>query len=159
LTKNNLYNMNLAQISSSVIFIITITILTGENLNNCKNPNDTCLPYYAPVHYHIKLTHLYMGKCDFYWTKLNIKNEYDSFNFHGESSTTINILQSTQYIKLHMLNLHIINDSNIILIKNSGIIYAPKTYIKTYKTNYSTFHFSDVLSPGNGILRSSYRKL
>jgi len=144
--------MNLAHISSSVIFIITITILTGENLNICKIPNDTCLQYYViPVHYHIKLTHIYMGKClndDFYWTKLNIKNEYDSFNFYGESSTTINILLSTQHIKLHMLSLDIINDSNITFIKSNGIIYAPKTYIKAYETNISEFRFTDILPPG-----------
>jgi len=96
--------MNLALINSSVIFI-TISILTGEKLENCRNPNDTCLPYYViPVHYHIKLTHLYKGNYDVYWPMLlNMKDEYDSFNFLGESSTTINILQSTihkiEYIK------------------------------------------------------------
>jgi len=57
----------------------------------------TCLSHYViPVHYHILITHLYTGKYDFYWAKLlNIKNEYDSFNFHGESSKTINILHKT----------------------------------------------------------------
>jgi len=140
--------MNIAQLSSSVIFITTINILTGEKLNNCRNPNDICLPYYViPVHYHINLTHLYMEAYDFYWPKLlNLKNENDSFNFHGESSITINILQSTQYIKMHMLNL-IINYQST-LIKNNGIIYALKRYRETPETNLLEFFFSNVLSPG-----------
>jgi len=142
--------MNLAQISSSIIFMITINILTGEKLENCESPNDTCLPYYViPVHYHIKLTHLYMGKYDVYWPMLlNMKDEYDSFNFIGESSTTINILQSTQYIKLNMLNLRIINWSNITFIRNSGIIYTLKKYTEISETNLIEFYFSNILYPG-----------
>jgi len=139
--------MNLAELSSSIIFITTITILTGEKLNNCKNPN-ICLPYYViPVHYHIKLTHLYMEAYNFYWPKLlNLKNESDSFHFHGKSSITINILQSTQYIKLHALNLFISSRST--LIKNNGIIYTLKKSIKTSETNLLEFCFFNVLSPG-----------
>jgi len=54
-----------------------------------------------------------MGTNDSYLTKLlNLKEEYDSFYFHGESHTTINILQSTQYIKLHKLNLIIHKKKN-----------------------------------------------
>jgi len=141
--------MNLVQISSSVIFMSTISILTGGKLESCKNPNDICLPYYViPVHYHIKLTHLYMGKYDMYWPMLlHIKDEYDSFNFLGESSTTINILP-TQYIKLNMLNLRIINRSNITLIRNSGITYALKNYIEIPETNLIEFYFSNILYPG-----------
>jgi len=141
--------MNVAQISSSVLFIITITILNGEKLENCKNPNDICLPYYViPVHYHIKLTHLYMEAYDLPGPKLlNLKNENDSFNFHGESSITINILQPTQYIKMHMLKL-IINNWSITLITNNGIIYALKRYTETPETNLLEFFFSNVLSPG-----------
>jgi len=139
--------MNVAQISSSVLFIITITILNGEKLENCKNPNDICLPYYViPVHYHIKLTHLYMQAYDFYRPKLNIKNENDSFNFDGKSSITFNILQPTQYIKMHMLNL-IINYQSL-LIKNNGIIYSLKRYTEIPETNLYEFLFSNVLSPG-----------
>jgi len=140
--------MNQAHISS-LIFIVTITILTGKKLNNCSNPNDTCLPYYViPVHYHIKLTHLTEIN-DFYLIKLlNFKNEDDSFYFLGESHTTINILQSTQYIKLYMLKL-IISDWST-LIKNNGIIYALKKYtVKIYsETNLLEFYFFNVLSPG-----------
>jgi len=142
--------MNLAQISSSVIFMITISILTGEKLENCKYPNDTCSLYFViPVHYHIKLTHLYMGKYDMYWPMLlDIKDEYDSFNFFGESSTTINILLSTQYIKLNMLNLRVINQSNITLIRNSGITYTLKTYTEISEANLVEFYFSNILYPG-----------
>jgi len=57
---DNMCNMNLARISSCLIFII-ITSLIGEELNNSCNLRDTSLPYYVkPVHYHIKLTHMYM---------------------------------------------------------------------------------------------------
>jgi len=150
--------MNLAQISSSVIFMITIRILTGEKLENCKYPNDICLPYYViPVHYHIKLTHLYMGKYDFHWAKLlNMKDEYDSFNFLGELSTTINILQSTQNIKLHMLHLHIINWSNTTLIRNNGITCALKGYTKIAKTNLIEFYISNISYPGLYTFKMEY---
>jgi len=146
--------MNEAHISSSLIFIITITILTGEKLNDCSNPNHACLSYYMiPVHYRIKLIHLYEKLIHMednypYWAKLlNLKDEYDSFNFHGESSTTINIFQSTKYIKLHKLNLTII-PSKIKIIKNNGITYKPKNSIEIFKTNLLEFRFSNVLSPG-----------
>jgi len=146
---NNLYNMNIAQLSSSVIFITTINILTGEKLNDCKNPNDICLPYYViPVHYQIKLTHLYKHAYDFYRPKLNIKNEDDSFNFYGKSSVTINILQSTQYIKLNKLNLRILNQLNITLIRNSGITYALTVYTEISEKNLIEFYFSNILYPG-----------
>jgi len=141
--------MYLAHISSCLIFIITITTLIGEKLNICNNPNDTCLPYYViPVHYHIMLTHVYMDTYESYWPKLlNLRNENDSFNFHGESSTTISILQSTQYIKLHELNLIKIHEE-ITLIKNNGITYALKNFIPISETNHLKFDFSSVLSPG-----------
>jgi len=141
----NLCNMNQAHISSSLIFIVTITILTGEKLNNCSNLNGTSLQYYViPVHYHIKLNHYFWEKYD-----LNFKNKYTIFNFDGESYITINILQSTQYIKLHKLNLIIIHEE-ITLIKNNGNIinYAPEKYTETLKTNLSNFRFSGILSPG-----------
>jgi len=126
-------------ISSSLIFI-TITIL-GEKLNNCSNSN-TCLPYYViPVHYHIKLN----DACINYFY---IYNKHNSIvDFYGESSTIINILQSTKYIKLHVLNL-IIHQEKITLIKNNGVTYVLKTYIETYKTNLLELNFFNVLSPG-----------
>jgi len=149
--------MNVAQLSSSVIFITTINILVGEKSNNCKNPN-ICLPYYViPVHYQIKLTHYYMDKYDFYWVKQlkkQLKNENNDYNFHGESSTTINILQSTQYIKLHMLYL-IISDQST-LIKNNGIIYPLKIYTETPKTNLLELFFFNVLSPGLYTLKMEF---
>jgi len=151
----NLCNMNQAYISSSLIFIVTITILAGEKLNNCSNPNDTCLPYYViPIHYRIKLTHQ-METYDSYLEKLpNLKDEYDSFYFHGESHTTINILQSTQYIKLYMLNLII--GFCCVLIKNNGIIYALKENTVTSKTNLLEISFLNVLSPGLYILKIEF---
>jgi len=140
--------MNIAQLSSSVIFIIMITILTGENLNNCKNPNDICLSNYViPVHYRIKLIHLYTHVYDSY-RLLNLKNEKDSFNFHGESRITINILWPTQYIKMHMLDLINYQNYKLSLIKNNGIIYALKGYVEISETNLIEFFFSNVLSPG-----------
>jgi len=116
--------------------------------------------YIIPVHYRIKLIHLYKKfihiKNYTYWANLlNLKNEYDSFNFHGESWTTINILQFTKYIKLHKLNLTIIL-SKITLIKNSGITYEPKNYIEIFKTNLLKFHFFNVLSLGFYILKIEF---
>jgi len=140
--------MNLAHISSSLIFIITITTLTGEKLNTSCNLRDTCLPYYViPLHYHIELKHTYgLEIYDFYWLKLPIlKNENDSFRFYGASSITINILQSTQYIKLHIRNLFII-PWKIIMIKNNGIFYELKENLRTSETYLLNSQF--VLSPG-----------
>jgi len=127
-------------ISSSLILITTITILTCEKLNNCSNSN-TCLPYYVkPVHYHIKLHSLETS--DSYSIF-----EFTYFRFQGESSTIINILQSTKYIKLHAFELVIVR-KKITLIKNNGVTYALKTYIETPETNILEFHFFNVLSPG-----------
>jgi len=112
----------------------TITMLTGEKLYNCSNP-DICLPSYViPVHYLIKLQ---IQKYNF-----SSKNQYDTLKFTGESSTTINILEPTRNIKLHGLNLFIINP--ITAIKNN-IIYALK---ESSISNDLKFHFSDVLYPG-----------
>jgi len=146
---DNLCNMNLAYISSCLIFVVTITILSGEKLNNSCNVKDTSLPYYViPVHYHIKLTHMYIEAYNLYWSKLlNLKNENDSFNFYGESNITINILQSTQCIKLHALNLIII-PWKVTMIKNNGIIYELKKYLETSETYVLKSQFSSVISPG-----------
>jgi len=73
----------------------------------------------------------------------NLGNKY-SFNFYGESSTTINILKSTHYIKLHILNL-LITQRKTTLIKNNGIIYALK---RSSEEDFFKFRFSNVLSPG-----------
>jgi len=125
--------MNLAQISSSFIFITTITILTAEELYHCSS----CLPNYViPMHYRIKLS---FEKYDF-----NLENKY-GFNFYGESNITNNnnILQTTKYLKLHILNL-IITQRKTTLIKNN-IIYAVK---KSSERDLLSFLFSNVLSPG-----------
>jgi len=142
--------MNLAHISSCLIFIITITTLTGENLNNLCNVKNTSLPYYViPVHYHIKLIHMYMEAYDLYWSKLlNLKNENDSFKFYGKSNITINILQTTQYIKLHKLGLVLIPWKRITMIKNNGIIYELKRYLQTSETYLLKSQFPSVISPG-----------
>jgi len=142
--------MNLAQISICLIFIITITILTGEKLNYLYNLRDTSLPYYViPVHYHIKLTHMYMEANDLDWSKLlNLKTKNDSFNFYGESSTTINILQSTQDIKLHTLNLIISPWKVITMIKNNGRIYELEKYLQTSETYLLKSQFPSVIPPG-----------
>jgi len=142
--------MNLAHISSSLILVITITILTGEKLNNRCNLNDTCSPYYIiPVHYNIKLTQLY-GKLKTYSYSvelLNLRNEYESFHFRGESSTTINVLKSTQYIKLHKLDLIVI-PSKTTMIKNNGISYVLKEYLQTSETYLLESQFPSIIFPG-----------
>jgi len=148
--------MNHKYISSSLIFIVTITILTGETLNNCSNPNDTCLPYYViPIHYHIKLSHLMETYNSYLAELLNSKDEYDRFDFHGESHTTINILKSTQYIKLHKLNL-IIFRGKITLITNNGINYAPNINTENSETNLLEFYFINVLPPGLYTLKMEF---
>jgi len=141
--------MKLAHISSFLIFIITITTLIGEELNNLCNLWDTSLPYSVkPVHYNVKLTHTYMETYDLYLSKLlNLKNENDSFNFYGKSNVTIDILQSTQYIKLHKLNMIII-PWKVTMIKNNGIIYKLKECIETSETYLLESQFLSVLSPG-----------
>jgi len=138
------------RISSSIIFIITITILTGETLNNCSNSN-TCLPYYViPVHYHIKLNTI--ENYDYYSLFL-----FGFIHFRGEFSTIINVVQSTKDIKLHALSLDIFRDK-IMLIKNNGVTYALKTFIGTFGTNMSEqiFHFFNVLSPGLYTLKMEF---
>jgi len=102
--------------------------------------------YVIPIHYHIKLIHL-IGIYDSYLAELlNLEDEYDSFNFHRESRTTINILRLTQYIKLHISM--IIIPQKITMIKNHGKIYALKNFIQNSETNLFEFHFSNELSSG-----------
>jgi len=143
----NLCNMNQAYISSRLILIIIITVLTGEKLSNCSNPT-YLLHYVIPLHYHIKLTQLSFETNDF-----NLKDKYISF--HGKSSTTINILQCTKYIKLHMLNL-IIHRGNITLIKNNGINYALEINTETSETNLLEVGYFNVLSPGLYTLKMEF---
>lgn len=118
--------MNLAQISSSVIFITAITFLTSEKLNNFYIINDIRLPNYViPLHYSIKLRTFFKDD-DFYM--MNLRNtEKVNFVFYGESSTTINIYISTQNISLHTLNLNI-NELKIKMIKSDSTIYELKEF-------------------------------
>jgi len=141
--------MNQAYISSSLIFIITITILTCEELSDCRNSNTYLSSYVIPVHYHIKLSHCFENY-DFY-----VENKYNIFDFYGESSIIINIFQSTKYMKLHMINLIIYRDK-VTLIKNNGVTYALETYIETYSTNLVELCFFNELSPGLYTLKMEF---
>jgi len=146
----SLCNMNQAYtISSSLIFIITITILTCEELNDCSNSNIYLPNYVIPVHYHIKLSHCFEN-CDYY-----VENKYNIFDYYGESSIIIIIFQSTKYIKLHMINL-IIYREKVTLIKNNGVTYALKNYIESYETNLLEFCFFNELSPGLYTLKMEF---
>jgi len=120
-------------------------MLTSEKLYNCSNP-DICLPYYViPVHYHIKL---HIEKYDF-----SLKNQDDNFTFSGESSTTINILQSTKNIKLHGFNMLIILPKLTFITKNAHTFYQLK---ESSMSNLIKFHFSNVLNPGLYTLRLKF---
>lgn len=138
--------MNLAQISSSVIFITSITFLTSEKLNNSNIINDIRLPNYViPLHYSIKLRTFFKDD-DFYM--MNLRNTKKvNFVFYGESSTTINIHISTQNISLHTLNLNI-NELKIKMIKSDSTIYELKEFSHDLTMHLSNLYFVDVLSPG-----------
>ncbi|XP_071566338.1 glutamyl aminopeptidase-like [Temnothorax nylanderi] len=147
--------MDVAQISSSLIFIITITALTGEELNNSSVANHFRLPsHVVPVHYNIKLN-LSLEKYDSNMTRPSYtKQEYGSFLFDGISRITINILQSTRNIKLHALHTSDIKDC---LIERNGVVYnIPKKFISSFETNVIGIDFSDILSPGLYILAIVY---
>lgn len=143
-------NMYLAQITSSIIFISTLTILTGEKLNTSSTVNNFSDDFANPVipmHYDIKLT-LILTKYDSNRTKSSgVKNEYGSFLFYGKASITIHILRSTQNIKLHASNLGI-NNWMTTLTQNKDIIYKPDEFLYNTETNILDLHFLDVLSPG-----------
>jgi len=138
--------MNLAQINSGLIFFITITILTGEKLNNSSILKDLRFSYYIfPVHYNIKLTVLFQ-KYDSNITQLtNIRKEHRTLVFYGESGITINIFHSTQIIKVNILN-DVTN--NWRLIKSDDTSYATKKCIHDTTTNILNIYFFDILLPG-----------
>lgn len=146
--------MNLAQISSSVIFITAITSLTSEKLNNFNIINDIRLPNYViPLHYSIKLRTFFKDD-DFYM--MNLRNtEKVNFVFYGESSTTINIQISTQNISLHTLNLNI-NELKIKMIKSDSTIYELKEFSHDLTMRLSNLYFVDVLSPGLYTLKMEF---
>lgn len=146
--------MNLAQISSSVIFITVIAILTGEKINNFNVPNDFRIPnYVTPLHYSIKIR-TYFKSDDFYM--VNLRNtEKTNFFFYGESNITINIHRSTQNITLHTINLNV-NELKIKMIKSDSIIYVLKELSHDYTMHLSNLHFVDVLSPGLYTLKMEF---
>ncbi|XP_077264153.1 glutamyl aminopeptidase-like isoform X2 [Temnothorax americanus] len=144
--------MNLAQISSSLIFITTIAIVTGKELNNPSFKTQFYLPFpelgVFPVHYAIRLTAL-IEKYDLYMTQpSDIKQEYSSILPYIKSSITINIIQSTHKIRLHTLNIH---NSGITLTgrnNNDNIPYAVREIEYISETNILEIYFSDILYPG-----------
>jgi len=138
--------MNLAQINSSLIFFITITILTGNKLNNSSIPNDLRLSYYIfPVHYNIKLSVIFEKYDSNITQSTNIRKEHRTLVFYGESGITVNIFHLTQII-----NVHILNDvtNNWRLIKSDDTSYATKKCVHNTTTNILDIHFFDILSPG-----------
>ncbi|KYN22452.1 Aminopeptidase N [Trachymyrmex cornetzi] len=103
-----------------------------------------------PVHYTIKLAHIHQcsGRSNVFCEEiLGYSSFPSSFPFFGEISTTINILQSTQYIRMHQINLTLIN-RNITLTKDNGIIYVLNKYKYNYKTNILEFPLSYILLAG-----------
>ncbi|KYN19131.1 Glutamyl aminopeptidase [Trachymyrmex cornetzi] len=143
---------NLGKIKpNSVIFIIVITTINGAEVNNFIIPKERLPDYVIPVHYTIKLTHMIYHcsiRSDVFCEEiLGYSSFPNSFPFFGEISTTINILQSTQYIRMHQVNLTIIN-RNITLTKDNGIIYVLDKHRYTYHTNILEFPLSYILLPG-----------
>ncbi|XP_018367811.1 PREDICTED: aminopeptidase N-like, partial [Trachymyrmex cornetzi] len=98
--------MNVAHISSTVIFIIAIIILNSKEVNNFSVPKEARSPYnVTPVHYHIEILDYTVSKDQYadrnafiLDTTVNLDRSYGSFVFHGKTSTTINILESTQLL-------------------------------------------------------------
>ncbi|XP_071569674.1 aminopeptidase A-like isoform X2 [Temnothorax nylanderi] len=141
--------MNLAQISSSLIFITTIAIVTGEKLNNSSITTQFYLPFpelgVFPVHYAIRLTAL-IEKYDSNMTQpSDTKQEYSSLLPYRKSFITINIIQLTRKIQLHALN---IRSSSVTLTGRNNIPYATREIIYISETNILEIYFSDILYPG-----------
>ncbi|KAG5328018.1 APM1 Aminopeptidase, partial [Acromyrmex charruanus] len=138
--------MNLAQISSSVIFITVITVLAGEYVFYSNPPRDFHLPLYIrPIHYQVNLIQLYTKTHNSSGEEtLNTNDENSNFLFVGTSNVTINILRSTHNIRLHSLH-PIINDDEVTLIRSDGKIYQMIEY--TSEENIIDFTFDDVLTP------------
>lgn len=146
--------------SSSIIFVTAITILTGEELNNFSILNifESTLAYdVIPVHYDIKLTVL-ITKYDSNRAESYVRSVYGGFLLYGESSVTINILRTMQNIKLHVRNLPV-HYGKTVLIKNNGIIYRPKEFLESPKTNVLDLRFSEILSPGFYTLKMNLMNL
>ncbi|KYN50705.1 hypothetical protein ALC56_00082 [Trachymyrmex septentrionalis] len=105
-----------------------------------------------PVHYTIMLEHIlyqcnYKGDVDCNADTIDSKRDYSLFSFSGETRTIIHILQSTQYIRLHKLDLTL-NDWKIILISDNGVTYVLKKLKYNYEENILEFPLSFILFPG-----------
>lgn len=141
--------MNLKEMRSALMFIIMTAIFTGgKSQNNFNNPTDFRLStkYMIPMHYNVELIFLDRDLDD---TSKKIPSFVsDSHNsvFLGTSNITINILQSTRSITLHMLNLYPTYSAK--LITKDGIIYTESMNIQNYTTNIRVFNFDDILFPG-----------
>ena len=141
--------MELAYIRSSIIFIIVITAINGAKVNNSGIPEDILLPYYVrPVHYTIEIRHEIYQCGGYNIVCKETENEYGSFRFSGDIKTTIHILQSTRYIRLHQLDLTIMLDRQKTLTTDNGIIYGFNKSKHNDETNILEFSLSDILLPG-----------
>ncbi|XP_077272907.1 aminopeptidase N-like [Temnothorax americanus] len=145
-------------IRSILIFITTINISTGEELNNssilkhCQFPSNV-----VPEHYDIKLIYLSLEKYDFNKAQPSYtKREHaSSFIFHGESCIVIIICNPTQNIKLHTPNLAITKEDSK-LIDSNNTIYTYEKFIYNFGTEYLDLHFVDMLSPGRYTLQIKF---
>ncbi|XP_024890926.1 aminopeptidase M1-like [Temnothorax curvispinosus] len=150
--------MNLENMRSTLIFIIAATILTGgKSQNNFSIPIESIrlsVNYMVPIHYNIKLipnTHIHdSNKAK---PSIIIIN-HGHVLFDGESSITINILQSTQYIKLHGLNLLI--SLSIKLFKGDGLMYKMSKFTYGSEPDILVFHFNEILFPGLYCMKVDY---
>ncbi|KAG5344844.1 AMPE aminopeptidase, partial [Acromyrmex heyeri] len=145
--------MKLAHIKSSVIFIIVITVFNSAKVNNFEIAEDILLPYFVrPVHYTIELKHIIYQCADrddiFCNETVDSESDNSSFRFFGEIRTTIHILQSIRYIRLHQLDLAIMIDPKLTLTTDNGILYVLNKLKYFYKTNILEFPLSVMLLPG-----------
>ena len=153
--------MNLEQISSSVILILTIAVFNNAERHNFTTSNyKNFSPYVIPVHYCIQLIHINpfdpsiqrpINEFSLMWkliVYLKLNHDDGLFFIHGKTNTTINILQSTQHISLHQVHLTIINRANVTLSTKNGITYVLNKYSYTYSTNTLKFPLLYKLLPG-----------
>ena len=157
--------MNLEQISSSVILLLTIAVFNSVERQNFITLNKNFSPYVIPVHYCIQLNHINpldrsINDFNFIWKQLliylKLKHDDGLFLFHGKTSTTINILQSTQHISLHQVHLTIINRANVTLSTKNGITYVLNKYTYIYSTNTLEFPLFYKLLPGLYIFKIKF---
>lgn len=124
-------------LSGSLTLIVTTALFTSED-------SVRLMKHIIPKHYDIKLV------------------SYVNHNmFYGECNASINILQSTQKINLHVKNLWIIDMILINSLKEFDkidqkiIVYKPK-YFYNNETNIINLYFTDELSSGHYILNIKF---